>query len=249
MQSRALTISVNDVYLFSKIMKQISKPEQKIIAQQERLKQAILKSKRSLRSADEEFEAAFKILQKHPKRVTIFGSARLSPKSKYYQLARKVAGDLSGLGYAIMSGGGGGIMEAGDRGAFEAEDVAIGFNIKLPHEQVINPYTTEQLTFNYFFTRKVMMTFYAHAFIIFPGGFGTLDEFFEVVTLMQTHKMPKVPIILVGHNFWKDLDRYMKKHMLRRGLISKGDEKLYTICDDPNEIRRIILKSKPFKEI
>ena len=125
MQSRALTISVNDVYLFSKIMKQISKPEQKIIAQQERLKQAILKSKRSLRSADEEFEAAFKILQKHPKRVTIFGSARLSPKSKYYQLARKVAGDLSGLGYAIMSGGGGGIMEAGDRGAFEAEDVAI----------------------------------------------------------------------------------------------------------------------------
>lgn len=203
-------------------------------------RRAIARSTRELRTADEEFDAAFKILAKYPKRVTFFGSARLSPRSPFYRLARSISAALAEDGYAIMSGGGGGIMEAGDRGAFEEDDVAIGFNIKLPHEQHVNPYTTEQLTFNFFFTRKVMMTFYAQAFICFPGGFGTLDEFFEVLTLIQTGKMPRVPIILVGKKFWRDLDRYLRKRMLRNGLISKGDEKLYTITEDIEEIRTII---------
>lgn len=207
-------------------------------------RRAIARSTRELRTADEEFEAAFKILAKYPKRVTFFGSARLSPHSPYYRLARNISAALAGDGYAIMSGGGGGIMEAGDRGAFEEDDVAIGFNIKLPHEQHINPYTTEQLTFNFFFTRKVMMTFYAQAFICFPGGFGTLDEFFEVLTLVQTGKMPRVPIILVGKKFWRDLDRYLRKRMLRNGLISKGDQKLYTITEDVALIRQIVRDSE-----
>lgn len=203
-------------------------------------KRAIAKSTRELRTADEEFEEAFKILKRYPDRVTFFGSARLEEDHKYYELARKLSAELADDGYAIMSGGGGGIMEAGDRGAFEGEDVAIGFNIKLPHEQVLNPYTTEQLTFNFFFTRKVMMTFYARAFVCFPGGFGTLDEFFEIVTLIQTHKMPAVPIILFGGRFWKDLDKYIRKHMLKTGLISNGDEKLYIITDDVEVARAII---------
>lgn len=213
---------------------------QNVYGLSEERRRAIARSTRELRSADEEFEEAFKILAKYPKRVTFFGSARLSHRSPYYRLARSISAALAQDGYAIMSGGGGGIMEAGDRGAFEEDDVAIGFNIKLPHEQHVNPYTTEQLTFNFFFTRKVMMTFYAQAFICFPGGFGTLDEFFEVLTLVQTGKMPRVPIILVGKKFWRDLDRYLKRRMLRSGLISKGDEKLYTITENIDEIRRII---------
>lgn len=210
----------------------------------EERRRAIARSTRELRSADEEFEAAFKILAKYPKRVTFFGSARLTPHSPYYRMARTISAELANDGYAIMSGGGGGIMEAGDRGAFEEDDVAIGFNIKLPHEQVVNPYTTEQLTFNFFFTRKVMMTFYSRAFICFPGGFGTLDEFFEVLTLVQTGKMPRVPIILVGKKFWRDLDRYLRRRMLYTGLISKGDEKLYHITEDVVEIRRMIQHSE-----
>ncbi len=212
-------------------------------------RRAIARSTRELRTADEEFDAAFKILAKYPNRITFFGSARLSPHSPYYQLARQLAATLADDGYAIMSGGGGGIMEAGDRGAYEEDDVAIGFNIKLPHEQHVNPYTTEQLTFNFFFTRKVMMTFYARAFICFPGGYGTLDEFFEVLTLIQTRKMPQVPIVLVGKKFWKDLDRYLRKHMLRSGLISKGDEKLYFITDEITEIHHIIRHSEPDSHI
>ena len=224
-------------------MVKVSHTAQKVIDQQLQLKKAIAKSTRELKTADEEFEAAFKVLRKYPNRITFFGSARLSQRTKYYHVARKLAKELSDDGYAIMSGGGGGIMEASDRGAFEDDDVAIGFNIKLPHEQVINPYTTDQLTFNFFFTRKVMMTFYAHAFLIFPGGYGTLDEFFEVITLMQTGKMPRVPIFLIGKNYWKSIDKFIHKHLLKTGLISKGDEKLYIITEDIRTIRRHIEKT------
>ena len=131
-------------------------------------------------------------------------------------------------------------MEAANKGAKDAGGHAIGFNIVLPHEQRLNPYTTENLAFNYFFTRKVMMTFYAHGFIYFPGGFGTLDELFEVITLIQTKKMPQVPIILVGNDYWKDLDVFLKKHLLDTKLISPGDETLYTITEDISEICEIL---------
>jgi uncharacterized protein (TIGR00730 family) len=203
-------------------------------------KREIDRSSDHLRSSDEEFEAAFKILKKYPKRVTFFGSARLTPHYKSYQWARELAADLSDDGFAILTGGGGGIMEAGNRGAIEDKHVSIGFNITLPHEQHINKYTSDHLTFDYFFTRKVMMTFYSHGFVCFPGGFGTLDEAFEIITLIQTGKMPKVPIVLIGKKFWKPLDKFIRKHMLKQGLISHGDQRLYVITDDLRYARKII---------
>ncbi|MGB4799922.1 MAG: TIGR00730 family Rossman fold protein [Candidatus Saccharimonadales bacterium] len=216
------------------------KHETKIWQMSDEQKHLIAKSTRHLRTADEEFEAAFKILKKYPKRITFFGSARLSPHYKSYQWARDLAGDLAEDGFAILSGGGGGIMEASNRGAFDEQLVSIGFNIALPHEQHINPYTSDHLTFNFFFTRKVMMTFYAHAFVCFPGGFGTLDETFEIITLMQTGKMPRVPLILVGKKFWKPLDRFIRSKMLKTGLISHGDQRLYVITDDIRYARKVI---------
>lgn len=219
------------------------KHEHKVWQMSDEQKAAIAKSTRELRTSDEEFEAAFKMLKKYPKRVTFFGSARLSPRTKYYKMAHDLASDLAVDGFAIISGGGNGIMEASNRGAFDEQDVSVGFNIKLPHEQHLNGYTTDHLTFNFFFTRKVMMTFYTHAFVCFPGGFGTLDEMFEVITLMQTGKMPRVPVILVGKKYWKPLDKFIKKHVLKNGLISNGDERIYTITEDFRTIRRLINKS------
>jgi len=207
-------------------------------------REEIAKSSRRIQlSADEEFEHAFKMLTKYPKRVTIFGSARSTPRFKAYRQARELAGMLSHEGYAIISGGGSGIMEASNRGAFDEQDVSIGFNIKLPHEQVLNPYTSEHLTFNYFFTRKVMMTFYTHGIICFPGGFGTLDEFFEIITLIQTGKMPKVPVVLVGRKFWKPLDRFIKQHLLKTGLISHGDNNIYFITDNLKTAKKHIVEN------
>ena len=219
------------------------KHEQKVWQMTATQKNAIAKSTRELRTSDDEFEAAFKILKKYPKRVTFFGSARLSPETKYYHMAHDLAARLAENGFAIISGGGNGIMEASNRGAFDGEDVSVGFNIKLPHEQHLNPYTTDSLRFNFFFTRKVMMTFYTHAFVCFPGGFGTLDEVFEVITLIQTGKMPPVPIVFVGNKYWKDLDKFIRKNLLKHHLISNGDEQIYTITEDFDAIVKMINKS------
>lgn len=216
------------------------KHEYKVWQMSDEQKRAIAKSTRELRTSDEEFEAAFKILKKYPKRVTFFGSARLTPHFKAYQQAKELASKLADDGFAILSGGGGGIMEASNRGAFDDEHVSIGFNITLPHEQHLNGYTTDHLAFNFFFTRKVMMTFYSHAFVCFPGGFGTLDETFEIITLIQTGKMPRVPVILVGKRYWHPLDKFIRKHLLKKGLVSKNDTKLYVITDDLKYARRLI---------
>jgi hypothetical protein len=219
------------------------KHEQKVWQMTVAQKNAIAKSTRELRTSDDEFEAAFKILKKYPKRVTFFGSARLLPDTKYYNMAHDLAVRMADNGFAIISGGGNGIMEASNRGAFDGENVSVGFNIKLPHEQHLNSYTTDSLQFNFFFTRKVMMTFYTHAFVCFPGGFGTLDEVFEVMTLIQTGKMPPVPIIFVGNKYWKDLDKFIRKNLLKNHLVSNGDEQIYTITEDFNTIVKIINKS------
>ena len=219
------------------------KHEKRVWLPDAHLVRAIAHSTASLRTSDQEFEQAFKILKKYPARVTIFGSARTAPSDKYYKKAEEVAGALAQEGYTVVSGGGGGIMEAANKGARDAGGHAIGFNIVLPHEQKLNAYTTEHLAFNYFFTRKVMMTFYSHAFIYFPGGFGTLDELFEVITLIQTKKMSPVPIILIGKDYWTDLDEFIKKQLLGEKLISKGDEKLYTITEDIHDICGLITSS------
>ena len=216
------------------------KHETKIWEMSQQQKQAIAKSTRELRTAEEEFDAAFKVLKKYPKRVTFFGSARLSAHYRSYQWARELSADLAKDGFAILSGGGGGIMEASNRGAFDEQLVSIGFNIALPHEQHLNPYTSDHMTFNFFFTRKVMMTFYSHAFICFPGGFGTLDEVFEIITLIQTGKMPRVPVILIGKKFWKPLDKFVRRKMLATGLISPGDQRLYVITNDLRYARKLV---------
>jgi uncharacterized protein (TIGR00730 family) len=190
---------------------------------------------------DREFADGFDLINKYNDTVTFFGSARFDPSHPDYQKAREIASALSDEGYAIVTGGGGGIMEAADRGAMESGGKAIGLNIELPHEQSLNPYTTESMAFRYFFTRKVMLAFGAVAYIYFPGGYGTLDELFEVITLIQTKKMPIAPIILVGTEYWTALDRFIKTYLLEGAhTISPGDEDLYSITDDITVIKAIV---------
>lgn len=190
---------------------------------------------------EKEFRAGFEIVNKFNYTVTVFGSARFLEDNSYYQKARETGSILAQEGFTVITGGGGGIMEAANRGAYEAGGQSIGFNIKLPHEQRLNAYTTVSMPFRYFFARKVMLAYAASALICFPGGFGTLDELFEVITLVQTGKMPPVPIVLVGSEFWQPLDVFVRSQMLENlGTISHGDEELYTITDDVEEIRRIV---------
>lgn len=186
---------------------------------------------------EREFKDGFDTANHHSNTVTIFGSARFKEGNVHYEQARAVGSALARKGYTIVTGGGGGIMEAGNRGAFEADGPSIGFNITLPHEQILNPYTTDSMPFHYFFTRKVVLTFGAKAYIYFPGGYGTLDELFEVMTLMQTGKIPRVPIIMVGAEFWSGLDTFIRQQMLEGDqTVSQGDEHLYTITDDVEEV-------------
>lgn len=190
---------------------------------------------------EREFTDGFAKVDKHTDTVTIFGSARFKEGNIHYEKARAIGAALAKDGYTIVTGGGGGIMEAGNRGAFEAGGQSIGFNISLPHEQVLNPYTTDSMPFHYFFTRKVALTFNARGYVYLPGGFGTLDELFEVVTLMQTGKLARVPIILVGSEFWGGLDAFIRQHLLDGDqTISSGDEHIYTITDDVAEVARLI---------
>ena len=190
---------------------------------------------------DKEFADGFDLINKYNDTVTFFGSARFKEDNPYYKKDEDVAAALSKEGYTIVSGGGGGIMEAADRGASEVGGEAIGLNIKLPKEQTLNPYATDSMAFRYFFVRKVILVFGASAYIFFPGGFGTLDEFFEVITLIQTKKMPVAPVILYGNEYWTALDMFIKNY-LREGLhtITPGDENIYSITEDIEVIKAII---------
>ncbi len=192
-----------------------------------------------------EFREGIKAIRKYPKSVTIFGSARLKKTNEHYKKAKILSEEICKIGYNVITGGGPGIMQAGNEGTFESCGSAIGFTINLPYEQKTNPFVTDEVNFHYFFTRKLSMTFSAEAFIYFPGGFGTLDELFEILTLVQTKKIPKVPIVLVGVKFWKPLLKYFEKELQEKfGTISKLDLKLYTLTDDNEEILKIIKKAK-----
>jgi uncharacterized protein (TIGR00730 family) len=169
--------------------------------------------------------------------ITVFGSARSTEVNPYYQKARELCKMLSNNGYNIITGGGGGIMEAANRGAYEsAESESIGLNIQLPHEQKPNHYTTIGVEFDYFFARKVMLVKYSFTYIIFPGGFGTMDELFEALTLMQTKKISQVKIILYGKEFWVPLYQFIKNSMVAEGVIDKEDLDLIFISDNLEEI-------------
>lgn len=174
--------------------------------------------------------------------ISIFGSARTRPGDTYYELAINVARRISEAGYGIITGGGPGIMEAGNRGAHLAGGTSVGLNIDLPFEQHDNPYIDKDksLDFDYFFVRKVMFVKYSQGFVVMPGGFGTLDELFEAITLIQTHKIEKFPIILVGSPFWSGLIDWIKGTMLEAGTISAEDLDLIKIVDTEEEVVQII---------
>ena len=166
--------------------------------------------------------------------VTIYGSARLSPDDKLYAQTEEIALRLGEKGFSIISGGGPGVMEAANKGALRAGATSIGLNIQLPEEQVCNAYTTKSITFHHFFVRKIMLVKYATAFIIMPGGLGTLDELTEVLTLMQTHKIRPFPIVLFDGSYWKGFLDWLHNSALFRKFISKEDFNLLMVCDDPD---------------
>ncbi len=188
-----------------------------------------------------EFSDGFEFIRHYPKSVTFFGGTRFQENDPYYIKARSLAEHIvRDLNYSVFTGGGPGIMEAANRGALEAGGNSLGLTIELEQAQVINPYLTKHLGFYYFFSRKVCMSFSAESYVFFPGGIGTLNEFYEILTLIQTHKIEKVPMILVCSDFWKPIDEMMKKELLSRGTIDADDLNLYTIVDDENEILKII---------
>ena len=193
-----------------------------------------------LGKVDDEIHAGYEILQKSHKTVTFFGSARITEDNEYYQKAKDLAFQLAKEGYTIITGGGGGIMEAANRGAMEAGGKSVGFNIRLPHEQSLNSYTTDSFAFTHFAPRKIVMTLLADAYVCFPGGFGTMDEICEIITLTQTKKMAPVPIILFDKKFWGKWDDFVRDNMLPNKLISDGDEKTYTITEDIPEVVNLI---------
>lgn len=193
-----------------------------------------------------EFRMGFEELKKNPTSVTILGSSRTSPAHKHYKQAQELANRIvKELGYSIITGGGPGIMAAANLGAQEAHGSSVGFTIELPHEQHTNPYVTSGANFNYFFARKTMLTFAAEAFVFFPGGFGTFDEFFSILTLIQTGKIPRVPLILIGKEFWNATRDYMKVNMLEKcNAINAADLELFVITDDLDHVMRLIRKAK-----
>ena len=188
-----------------------------------------------------EFVESFDLLADIGPAVTIFGSARVEQTNPFYKLARATAAAMAKAGYAVITGGGPGIMEAANRGAFEAGGKSIGLNISLPLEQVANQYQNVSMNFHYFFARKVTFIKYATAIVCFPGGFGTMDEFFESMTLMQTLKADRYPLILMGSQFWKGLLSWLEDQMLDKYRhISRTDLELYKLTDDPAEAVQIV---------
>ncbi|CAI6144310.1 MAG: hypothetical protein SPLUMA2_SPLUMAMAG2_01858 [uncultured Sulfurimonas sp.] len=168
--------------------------------------------------------------------VTIFGSARTKRNTKYYNQAKKLASLLANRGYNIMTGGGPGIMEAANKGAHEYDVESIGLNIDLPFEQKLNPYTSKELTFDYFFSRKVMLVKYSMAYVIFPGGFGTLDELFEALTLVQTRKVTGVKIFVIGSEFYQPLLQFVEDKLLGEGMIDQEDLEMICLTDEFEQV-------------
>lgn len=187
-----------------------------------------------------EFVEGFEELSNVKRAVSIFGSARMSKDTPYYKAVMKISELLSKKGFSIITGGGPGIMEAANRGAQKGKGISIGLNIEIPREQAPNKYLDKRLDFRYFFARKVMFVKYSVGYVITPGGFGTMDELFEALTLMQTSKIRRFPIVLFGKDYWDGLIKWMKETLIPAGTIDKGDMELFTIADDPEEIVRII---------
>ena len=199
--------------------------------------------------ANTEFAKGYDLIKKYPRSVSILGSARFTPENIYYQqaesLARRIAKELN---YAVVTGGGPGIMEAANKGAYEAGGQSLGFAIKLPREQAINKFLTEYVEFEYFFSRKTLLFFSAESYVYYPGGFGTMDEVFEILTLIQTGEISRRPVILVGREFWQPfLDLLKLKLVDEQKTIDLKDTELYHIVDTEDEIISLI-KDAPLRQ-
>ncbi len=200
---------------------------------------------RSLRILSE-FVDGFDALAAIPPAVTVFGSSRIGPEDPMYAAAVAFGEAAARAGFAVMTGGGPGIMEAANRGCQQGGGMSIGCNIELPFEQRLNPYVDLGIDFRYFFVRKTMFVKYAEGFVVFPGGFGTLDELFESLTLVQTGKVLHFPVVLFGSEYWSGLERWLHDRVLAEGKVSAADLELFRICDDPNEavlhIKRVLTR-------
>jgi uncharacterized protein (TIGR00730 family) len=197
-----------------------------------------------------EFIEGFQFIANYRKSVTVFGSARFREGSTWYSEARAFGELISKEGFAVVTGGGPGIMEAANRGAFETNGKSVGINIQLPAEQRINPYVNESRGFHYFFTRKLMLSYSAQAYVYFPGGFGTLDEMFEIVTLIQTKKIAThIPVVLIGKEFWGPIVNWIERDLCEKfKTIDHEDKKIFTVVDTAEEAVEVIKKSKERNE-
>jgi uncharacterized protein (TIGR00730 family) len=211
-------------------------PDEEIIQAESPLVESTRDDEQRLERIKRELRHGFQLLAGRDCAVSIFGSARVPDDDPQYELARTVARELSAAGMDIITGGGPGVMEAANRGAKEGGSRSVGLNIELPFEQHENPYLDVELTCHYFFTRKLFFVRYSVGFVVFPGGFGTLDELFEALTLSQTGKTRHFPIVLVGSDYWSGLVDWMRERMLGEGKISSHDLDLLQVCDDPKEI-------------
>jgi uncharacterized protein (TIGR00730 family) len=198
-----------------------------------------------------EFVQGFELLRDHELAITFWGSARTKSDDPYYKDAEELAAKLAKKDFSVISGGGPGIMEASNVGAYKVGGKSVGLNIQLPYEQKLNPYTTQSQNFDFFFSRKVMLAFASEAYVYFPGGFGTLDEFFEIVTLVQTKKIERIPIVLYGKDYWEPLLRFFEQTMLKRyETISPEDLELFKLVDSVDEAYKYITKEvKKIKKV
>jgi len=187
-----------------------------------------------------EFVEGFEVLSKMDKAVSIFGSARTKPGDSHYKLGEEVAFHVARAGYSVITGSGPGLMEAANKGAKRGGGHSIGLNIHIPAEQKANKYVDTLLDFRYFFVRKVMFVKYAKAFVILPGGYGTLDEFFEAINLIQTERISKFPVVLFDSKYWGGLLEWLKEKVLKHGNISKSDLDIFTLVDKPKEVAEVI---------
>lgn len=208
-----------------------------------RSEQRMIRDSWRVQRIQSEFVSGFDALENVAEAVTVFGSARIKERTPEYELARELGRLLGHEGFAVITGGGPGAMEATNRGAYEAGAESIGLNIELPFEQHTNPWITLTMNFRYFFVRKTMFVKYAQAFVCLPGGFGTLDELFEAVTLVQTEKVLKFPIVLIGQDFWGPLVDWLRNTLEAEGKISPGDVDLMQVVDTPAEAVAIIVKA------
>jgi uncharacterized protein (TIGR00730 family) len=217
--------------------------DEEILGAESRIVESELREAERLQRIHDELDHAFAAMADVRRGVSVFGSARMPPGHAYYETAREIGRCLGERGMQVITGGGPGCMEAANRGARDAGALSVGLNIELPFEQAPNAYLDISLDFHYFFTRKVVFVRFSNAFVVVPGGFGTLDELFEALVLVQTHKIGPFPVVLVGSAFWGPMVDWLRDRLVGEGMIAADDVELFSVTDDPAEVCRIVCAS------